>query len=117
MDTYERAIDRVNDAYMSEDYDKYEELIERYTKRFGYDYNQFEDACTCARMFGHGISYATENHRTIGAEYSRRYLMGVFRLFLCPKNCGDFVNEQMFCCAITEIVLRDTENLTSSQDF
>lgn len=56
MDAYERAINRVNDVYMSEDYDKYEELIERYAKRFGYSYNQFEDACTCARMFGHGIS-------------------------------------------------------------
>ena len=53
---YENAIDCVNDAYISEDYDKYEDFIERYSKRFGYTYNQFEDACTMARMFGHEVS-------------------------------------------------------------
>lgn len=52
------AIDRVNDAYWAEDYDKYEELIERYAKRFskwGYDYNSFEDSCTDVRMWGHDV--------------------------------------------------------------
>ena len=52
-----RAIDRVNRAYADEDYDRYERLIERYCHRFGFDgdYGLFEDACTDARMFGHGI--------------------------------------------------------------
>lgn len=52
-----RAIDRVNRAYADEDYDRYERLIERYCHRFGFDgdYGLFEDACTDARLFGHGI--------------------------------------------------------------
>lgn len=52
-----RAIDHVNRAYADEDYDRYERLIERYCQRFGFDgdYGLFEDACTDARMFGHGI--------------------------------------------------------------
>ena len=52
-----RAIDRVNRAYADEDYDRYERLIERYCHRFGFDgdYSLFEDACTDARIFGHGI--------------------------------------------------------------
>lgn len=52
-----RAIDRVNRAYADEDYDRYERLIERYCQRFGFDgdYGLFEDACTDARLFGHGI--------------------------------------------------------------
>lgn len=52
-----RAIDRVNRAYADEDYDRYERLIERYCHRFGFDgdYGLFEDACTDARIFGHGI--------------------------------------------------------------
>ena len=52
-----RAIDRVNRAYADEDYDRYERLIECYCQRFGFDgdYGLFEDACTDARMFGHGI--------------------------------------------------------------
>lgn len=51
------AIDRVNRAYADEDYDRYERLIERYCHRFGFDgdYGLFEDACTDARLFGHGI--------------------------------------------------------------
>lgn len=54
-----RAIDRVNRAYADEDYDRYERLIERYCHRFGFDgdYGLFEDACTDARLFGHGIGY------------------------------------------------------------
>lgn len=56
MVDYEKAIDKVNAAYDTEDYDKYERLIERYAKQFDYTYNQFEDACTYARMYGHGIS-------------------------------------------------------------
>lgn len=54
-----RAIDRVNRAYADEDYDRYERLIERYCQRFGFDgdYGLFEDACTDARLFGHGIGY------------------------------------------------------------
>ena len=59
FDTEERrrAIDRVNRAYADEDYDRYERLIERYCHRFGFDgdYGLFEDACTDARLFGHGI--------------------------------------------------------------
>ena len=52
-----RAIDRVNRAYADEDYDRYERLIERYCQKFGFDgdYSLFEDACTDARIFGHGI--------------------------------------------------------------
>ena len=52
-----RAIDRVNRAYADEDYYRYERLIERYCHRFGFDgdYSLFEDACTDARIFGHGI--------------------------------------------------------------
>ena len=52
-----RAIDRVNRAYADEDYDRYERLIKRYCHRFGFDgdYGLFEDACTDARIFGHGI--------------------------------------------------------------
>ena len=52
-----RAIDRVNRAYVDEDYDRYERLIERYCQRVGFDgdYGLFEDACTDARLFGHGI--------------------------------------------------------------
>ena len=52
-----RAIDRVNRAYADEDYDRYKRLIERYCHRFGFDgdYGLFEDACTDARLFGHGI--------------------------------------------------------------
>lgn len=52
-----RAIDRVNRAYADEDYDRYERLIERYCQKFGFDgdYGLFEDACTDARIFGHGI--------------------------------------------------------------
>ena len=48
---------RVNRAYADEDYDRYERLIERYCHRFGFDgdYSLFEDACTDARIFGHGI--------------------------------------------------------------
>lgn len=44
-------------ARMDEDYDRYERLIERYCHRFGFDgdYGLFEDACTDARIFGHGI--------------------------------------------------------------
>ena len=56
MIDYEKAIDKVNAAYDGEDYDKYERLIERYAKLFDYTYNQFEDACTYARIYGHGIS-------------------------------------------------------------
>lgn len=52
-----RAIDRVNRAYADEDYDRYERLIKRYCQKFGFDgdYGLFEDACTDARLFGHGI--------------------------------------------------------------
>jgi hypothetical protein len=52
-----RAIDRVNRAYADEDYDRYERLIKRYCQKFGFDgdYSLFEDACTDARIFGHGI--------------------------------------------------------------
>ena len=44
-------------GYADEDYDRYERLIERYCHRFGFDgdYGLFEDACTDARIFGHGI--------------------------------------------------------------
>lgn len=47
----------MNRAYADEDYDRYERLIERYCHRFGFDgdYSLFEDACTDARIFGHGI--------------------------------------------------------------
>lgn len=47
----------MNRAYVDEDYDRYERLIERYCQRFGFDgdYGLFEDACTDARLFGHGI--------------------------------------------------------------
>ena len=51
------ANDRVNRAYADEDYDRYERLIKRYCQKFGFDgdYGLFEDACTDARIFGHGI--------------------------------------------------------------
>ena len=67
-----RAIDRVNRAYADEDYDRYERLIERYCQKFGFDgdYSLFEDACTDARMFGHGswLSCEDETQRCIMVE-------------------------------------------------
>lgn len=51
-----KAIDERNDAAADKYGDLYEGAIERYAKRFGYTYNQFEDACTYARVYGHGIS-------------------------------------------------------------
>ena len=51
-----RAIDRVNAAYESEDYELCDTLLDRYWKKFGYrNVGQFEDACTDARIFGRGI--------------------------------------------------------------
>lgn len=51
-----RAIDRVNAAYESEDYELCDTLLNRYWKKFGYrNVGQFEDACTDARIFGRGI--------------------------------------------------------------
>lgn len=46
------AIKKVNAAYMAEDYDRYEDLIERYSKALGIKEWQFEDDCTDVRMFG-----------------------------------------------------------------
>lgn len=49
------AIDSNDDAAADKYGDLYENAIERYSEKFGYTYNQFEDACTCCRWFGHGI--------------------------------------------------------------
>ena len=66
-----RAIDRVNRAYADEDYDRYERLIERYCHRFGFDgdYSLFEDACTDARIFGHGIVRSYDSTGTTIEHY------------------------------------------------
>lgn len=51
-----RAIDRVNAAYEAENYELCDTLLDCYWKKFGYrNVGQFEDACTDARIFGHGI--------------------------------------------------------------
>ena len=47
-----RAIDRINQAYWDEDYDRYESLLERESRRFGFDQNLFEDIATDVRLFG-----------------------------------------------------------------
>lgn len=47
-----RAIDRVNKAYDTEDYDTYEELLERYARKFGKPVWRFEDDCTDVRPYG-----------------------------------------------------------------
>lgn len=47
-----RAIDRVNKAYDAEDYDTYDELLERYARKFGKPVWQFEDDCTDVRLYG-----------------------------------------------------------------
>lgn len=54
MTEKERDMMRVNDAYMSEDYDLYEDLIERYARKHGVEAWQFEDDCTDARILGIG---------------------------------------------------------------
>lgn len=46
------AIRKVNAAYMAEDYDRYDDLIERFSKSLGIPAWQFEDDCTDVRMFG-----------------------------------------------------------------
>jgi hypothetical protein len=50
-----QAIDREDNEAADKYDDLYENAIERYAKKFGYTYNQFEDACTSARAFGYGI--------------------------------------------------------------
>lgn len=50
--SFYRAIDRVNKAYDAEDYDTYEELLERYARKFGKPVWQFEDDCTDVRLYG-----------------------------------------------------------------
>ena len=50
--SFYRAIDRVNKAYDAEDYDTYEQLLERYARKFGKPMWQFEDDCTDVRLFG-----------------------------------------------------------------
>ena len=76
-----RAIDRVNRAYADEDYDRYERLIERYCQKFGFDgdYSLFEDACTDARIFGHGIGAGDRVMRrevTLGELFEETYIQG-----------------------------------------
>lgn len=50
--SFYRAIDRVNKAYNAEDYDTYEQLLERYARKFGKPIGQFEDDCTDVRLYG-----------------------------------------------------------------
>lgn len=50
--SFYRAIDRVNRAYNAEDYATYEELLERYARKFGKPVWQFEDDCTDVRLYG-----------------------------------------------------------------
>ena len=50
-----KAVDAVNNAYRSEDYDRYEALLDRESKRFNYTRNQFEDIVTDTRLFGWDI--------------------------------------------------------------
>lgn len=43
------AIDEVNEAYENEENWWYEELIDRYSSKFGYSYGRFEELCEDAR--------------------------------------------------------------------
>lgn len=52
----EKDIARVNEAYMAEDYDLYEALLQRYARKHGKPAWQFEDDCTDARLFGPGCT-------------------------------------------------------------
>lgn len=54
--SFYRAIDRVNKAYNAEDYDTYEQLLERYARKFGIPMWQFEDDCTDVRLNGKDAS-------------------------------------------------------------
>lgn len=47
-----RAIDRVNKAYDTEDYDAYENRLNRAAARFKKPYYQVEDDATDVRLFG-----------------------------------------------------------------
>lgn len=47
-----KAIERINQAYWDEDYDRYESLLDLYSKRFVFDRNLFEDIATDVRLFG-----------------------------------------------------------------
>ena len=47
-----RAIESINQAYWDEDYDRYESLLERESRRLGFDYNLLEDIVTDVRLFG-----------------------------------------------------------------
>ena len=50
------AIDNNDEAAADKYGDRYENAIERYAKQFGYTYSQFEDACTCTRVYGYNMS-------------------------------------------------------------
>lgn len=52
----EHDIDLVNEAYMAEDYDLYESRLERFAAKHGKTVGRFEDDCTDARLYGHGIN-------------------------------------------------------------
>lgn len=49
---FERDINRANEAYMAEDYDRYEELLDRYARKYRKPVWQFEDDCTDVRLLG-----------------------------------------------------------------
>lgn len=44
------AVNKINRAYMAEDYDRYERLIAYYANEFGIDENLMEDWATDIRM-------------------------------------------------------------------
>ena len=50
------AIDRKDDEAADKYTDVSEYYIELYAERFGFTYNQFEDACICSRFYGRDIS-------------------------------------------------------------
>lgn len=55
-DSYYKAIDAVNKAYNAEDYDTYEQLLERYARKFDEPVWKFEDDCTDVRLYGKDVS-------------------------------------------------------------
>ena len=52
LSEYERALLSINRAYDMEDYDLYEDRIERAAGKFYKSYNQVEDDATDVRLFG-----------------------------------------------------------------
>lgn len=53
---HKQAIDSINRAYENEDYNSYENRIERWSKRLGISYNKLEDDATDVRMYGYDVA-------------------------------------------------------------